>query len=81
VEICEDPENVKRNPPSVVVELFDHDKGLVRQLKNCNHFTLSYKRQKDNKNTKTLTKNKQLTKDKTKQTETQKEGKEMKNKK
>lgn len=28
VEICEDPENVKRNPPSVVVELYDHDKGL-----------------------------------------------------
>lgn len=31
VEICEDPENVKRNPPSVVVELYDYDKGLVRQ--------------------------------------------------
>ena len=30
VEICEDPENVKRNPPSVVVELYDHDNGLVR---------------------------------------------------
>ena len=48
VEICEDPENVKRNPPSVVVELFDHDKGLVRQ--NCRterilHFF--YKRQKE----------------------------------
>ncbi|KAL9983681.1 hypothetical protein ACROYT_G005897 [Oculina patagonica] len=28
VEICEDPENVKRNPPSVVVELFDYDKGM-----------------------------------------------------
>ena len=29
LEISEDPANIKRNPPSVVVELFDHDKGLV----------------------------------------------------
>ncbi|XP_022792926.1 myoferlin-like isoform X1 [Stylophora pistillata] len=28
MEISEDPENLKRNPPSVVVELFDHDTGM-----------------------------------------------------
>lgn len=29
VEISEDPANVKRNPPSVVVELFDRDKNSL----------------------------------------------------
>lgn len=29
VEISEDPANVKRNPPSVIVELFDHDKNSI----------------------------------------------------
>lgn len=28
VEISEDPANIKRNPPSVVVELFDHDSPM-----------------------------------------------------
>ena len=34
MEISEDPENLKRNPPSVVVELFDHDTGMVRSVVN-----------------------------------------------
>lgn len=29
VEISEDPANVKRNPPSVVIELFDRDSPMV----------------------------------------------------
>lgn len=53
LEISEDPANIKRNPPSVVVELFDHDKGLVCliyeqkkletvQSKTAHYFTYSY---------------------------------------
>ena len=51
VDICEDPENVKRNPPSVVVELYDHDTGLVRQ--NCRTERISRFSTKDRKKPKT----------------------------
>lgn len=42
MEISEDPENLKRNPPSVVVELFDHDTGMVRSVVNLNSFKMPF---------------------------------------
>ena len=56
LEICEDPENVKRNPPSVVVELYDHDQGLVRQHWRTKIISLCPKNQSRKKKRKQETK-------------------------
>lgn len=66
VEICEDPENVKRNPPSVVVELYDYDKGLVRQDGELKEFHIVL--QKNNNDKTKPDKNKKETERKKKDT-------------